>query len=155
MAPGKNNSAPGVIVSSRLLAATRDEVFAAFSDPTGLAQWWGPQGFTNRFRQFEFRPGGAWQGTMHGPDGTAYEMDKRFTEIVRPDLIVVRHIQAGHDFSHLMTFADRGRHTELTWELRFDDPAAGEKIRAFLLTANEENFDRLAAYLSAARPVVR
>ncbi len=148
MAAGKNNHAPGVIASSRLLVATRDEVFAAFSDPSVLAGWWGPQGFTNTFSQFEFRPGGVWRGTMHGPDGADYAMDKEFTEIVRPERIVVRHFQQGHDFIHAMNFAAQGERTVLTWELRFADPAGGEKLRTFILNANEENFDRLAAHLS-------
>jgi uncharacterized protein YndB with AHSA1/START domain len=146
---------PGEIVSARVLPATRDEVFAAIRDPVRLAQWWGPKGFTNTFRQFEFHPGGAWRGTMRGPDGNSYEMNKQFTEIVSPERIVVQHFQEGHDFIHTMTLAARGNSTELTWELRFADPAAGEKIRSFILSANEENFDRLAAHLSAARPVVR
>jgi uncharacterized protein YndB with AHSA1/START domain len=148
MAAEKNNPDPGVIVSSRLLAATRDEVFAAFGNPATLARWWGPKGFTNTFRQFDFRPGGTWQGTMRGPDGADYAMDKQFTEIVRPERIVVRHFQQGHDFIHTMTFVARDNRTELSWELSFADPAAGEKIRAFILTANEENFDRLAAHLA-------
>jgi uncharacterized protein YndB with AHSA1/START domain len=155
MPAGKNSPTPGVIVSTRLLAATRDEVFAACSDPNRLARWWGPKGFTNTFRQFEFRPGGAWRGVMHGPDGTDYAMEKQFVEMVCPERIVARHIQQGHDFIHTMTFAARDQRTELGWELRFSDPAAGEKIRAFILKANEENFDRLDAHLSASHPVVR
>lgn len=146
--PAINNPAPGVIVSSRLLAATRDEVFAACSDPAALASWWGPKGFTNTVHEFDFCPGGAWRFTMRGPDDMTYEMDKQFKEIVRPERIVVRHFQQAHDFIHTITFAARDRRTELTWELRFADPVACEKIRAFILTANEENFDRLEAHLA-------
>jgi len=155
MAAEKNNPTPGEIVSTHIFSATPDEVFAAFSDPARLAQWWGPKGFSNVFHQFDFRPGGRWQFTMRGPDGTAYEMDKQFTEIVRPERIVLHHFQQVHDFIQTMTFAGRGDRTEVTWTMRFTDPAEGERVRPFIVPANEENFDRLAAHLSAPRPSVR
>src|SRR5258708_4806079 len=119
-------NSPAAIVSSRVFAAPREAVFTAFSDPVRLAQWWGPQGFTSTFHQFDFRPGGAWRFTMRGPDGTAYEMDQQFTEIVAPERIVLRHFQPTHDFTLPMTFLSRSDHTELTWRMVFDDPAEGE-----------------------------
>ena len=155
MAAGKNNLVRGEIVTTRVLPATRDEVFAAFRDPVRLARWWGPKGFTNDFREFDFRPGGAWRFTMHGPDGTAHEMDHQFVEIMPAERIVVRHIQPGHDFSLTISLAAQGDGTELTWRMRFADPAEGARVRAFVVPANEQNFDRLAAHLSASRPDVR
>jgi uncharacterized protein YndB with AHSA1/START domain len=154
--PAKSNPADGAdIVSTRILAAPPAAVFAACSDPARLAHWWGPKGFTNTFHQFDFRPGGAWRFTMHGPDGSTHEIDHQFVEIVRPKRIVLRHIQPAHDFTLAMTFVARGGHTELTWRMRFADPAEGERVRAFVVPANEQNFDRLAALLSATRPFVR
>jgi uncharacterized protein YndB with AHSA1/START domain len=143
--------ASGEIISARAFPATREQVFAAFSDPVRLAQWWGPKGFTNTFHQFEFRPGGAWRFTMRGPDGTAYEMDQQFTEIVSPERIVLRHSQPGHDFVLSVTLVPHGEHTRLTWRMRFDDPAECERIRTFVVPANEQNFDRLAAHLAGFR----
>lgn len=143
------------IVSSRVFVAPRAAVFAAFSDPARLARWWGPQGFTNTFQAFDFRPGGVWRFTMRGPDGATHVMDHQFLEIAAPERIVVRHFQPGHDFILAMTFAAQGDRTGLTWEMSFTDPAEAEKIRAFILPANEQNFDRLAAHLSATPPVIR
>ena len=148
MAAEKNNPGSDAIVSLRLLAASCDEVFQAFSDPARLAQWWGPEGFTNSFREFDFQPGGVWRFTMHGPDGTAYEMDHQFIEIARPERIVVRHIEPTHDFTLTITLAARHGGTEVTWNMRFADAAEGERVRAFVVPANEQNFDRLAAHLS-------
>jgi uncharacterized protein YndB with AHSA1/START domain len=150
---------PGTIVSSRTFAAAPAEVFAAFRDPARLVQWWGPKGFTSRFQQFDFRPGGLWMFTMHGPDGAAYAMNKQFAEIVPAQRIVLRHFQSGHDFTLTMTFAGQGTGTLLTWEMRFADPAEGERVRAFVVPANEQNFDKLAAHLASSLsgipPVVR
>ena len=135
------------IVSIRIIDASREAVFQAFCEPTRLAQWWGPKGFTNTFHEFDFRPGGRWRFEMRGHDGTAYTMDKLFTDIVRPERIVVRHFQPAHDFLLTMTLANRDGRTELTWRMRFEDPAECARAREFIVAANEENFDRLEAHL--------
>lgn len=145
--PAADPEAAREIVSTRVLTAPREAVYRAFSDPSRLAQWWGPKGFTSNMREFDLRPGGSWRFTMHGPDGAAYEMDKQFVEVLPRECIVVRHFQQSHDFLLTMTFAERGDRTELTWRLRFDDPAEFTKVKAFIVSANEENFDRLEAHL--------
>ena len=66
-----------------------------------------------------------------------------------PELIVVRHIQPGHDFSLTITLASGDNGTELTWEMNFSDPTEGERVRPFVVPANEQNFDRLTAHLTA------
>jgi len=139
-----------MIVSTRAFPATPAAVFAAFSDPARLAQWWGPKGFTSRFQRFEFRPNGLWMLTMHGPDGTEYAMTQQFTEIVPGQRLVVQHFQPGHDFTLTMTFAAQAGGTRLTWEMRFADPAEGERVRAFVTPANEQNFDKLTEHLAQA-----
>lgn len=141
------------IVSARFFPLPPEAVFPAFSDPARLAQWWGPRGFTNTFHVFEFRPGGAWKFTMRGPDGTGYAMDKEFVEIVRPERIVLRHFQQAHEFVLIMTFAGKGGGTVLTWRMLFADPAEAARLQEFLRKANEENFDRLEAHLSAKMSV--
>ena len=49
---------------------------------TNWKQWWGPNGFTNTFHEFDLRPGGAWRFIMHGPDGTDYPNESVFVEVV-------------------------------------------------------------------------
>ncbi|HTL69831.1 MAG TPA: SRPBCC family protein [Candidatus Eisenbacteria bacterium] len=136
------------IVSTRLLAAPREKVFAAFSDPKALAAWWGPKGFTNRFRTFEFKPGGTWLFEMIGPTGTVYENESRFVEIVRPERIVFDHLRTHHRFLMTITLADEVGKTRIVWRMTFETPAEREKVKAFVPEANEQNFDRLEAHLS-------
>lgn len=143
------------IVNSRMIAVARDRVWAAFSEPSALAGWWGPAGFTNTFHEFDFRPGGVWRFTMRGPDGAAYAMDHRFTEIVAPERIVVSHLQPGHDFTLTVTLAGRVGSTEIIWRMLFDDPAEAARVRPFVVPANEQNLDRLEAHLSGKPPAVR
>lgn len=136
------------LVSTRVVAAPPEAVFAAFSDPARLAQWWGPEGFTNTIHEFDFRPGGRWRFTMRGPDGATYEMDKRFEAVTPAARIALRHEQQDHSFLLIMTFVAASGGTKVTWDMRFDDPAEAERLRSFLVAANEQNLDRLAAHLS-------
>jgi uncharacterized protein YndB with AHSA1/START domain len=87
------------IVSTRLIDASRDLVFKAWTDPHHLVQWWGPKGFTNTFHEFEPRPGGRWRFVMHGPDGRDYQNESVFAEVVRPERIVFDHISGPQLFA--------------------------------------------------------
>ncbi len=136
------------IVNTRVFPAPRARLFHAFRDPAALAVWWGPKGFTNTFQEFDFRVGGAWRFTMHGPNGEEYPNAKAFTEIVEDEVIAFDHMQPMHSFSMRMTFADEGAGTRVTWRMRFQDPDEAAKLRGFIRNANEENFDRLAAHLT-------
>jgi uncharacterized protein YndB with AHSA1/START domain len=136
------------IISTRDFAAAREELFAAFSDPARLAQWWGPAGFTNTIREFDLRPGGAWHLTMHGPDGTDFHNESRFLEVVRPERIVFEHEEPVHRFRMTMTFAAHGMGTTLTWRMVFESAEEVTKLGALIVAANEQNFDRLAAHLA-------
>nr|ANY58125.1 hypothetical protein [uncultured bacterium] len=137
------------IVSTRLLAAPREAVFRAFTDPEVLARWWGPEGFTSTFDEFDPRTGGAWRLVMHGPDGTDYAMAKDFVEVAPPARIVLDHVQPMHGFRMTMTFDDEAGGTRLTWRMRFESAEEAGRVRAIVLEANEQNFDRLEAQLGA------
>ncbi len=137
------------IVSTREFAQPREELFAAFSDPARLAQWWGPNGFTNTIREFDLRPGGKWRLTMHGPDGASYDNESRFLEVVRPARIVLQHEAPVHGFRMTMTFTEHGAGTRLTWGMRFESTDEVAKVGEFIAVANQQNFDRLDAHLAA------
>jgi uncharacterized protein YndB with AHSA1/START domain len=137
------------IVTSRVLDAAREAVFAAWTDPARLARWWGPAGFTSTFQAFDMRPGGVWRFVMHGPDGTAYKNESVFVEIARPERITLLHV-SGPRFRLTATFADHGGKTLLTWRMRFDTAAECERVKVYAVAANEQNLDRLAAELAAS-----
>jgi len=137
------------IVSSRRLDAPRAAVFSAFSDPEVLAKWWGPEGFTNSFEVFDFRPGGEWRFTMRDPDGGIYPMSKSFVEIVPRERIVVQHLEPPHHrFLMTILFADEAGGTRITWRMLFELPEEAERVREIVQQANEQNLDRLAAQLA-------
>jgi uncharacterized protein YndB with AHSA1/START domain len=141
------------VSNTRLFPATQNQLFEAVSDPARLAQWWGPNGFTNTFSAFDFRPGGLWHLTMHAPDGTAYPNESEFVEIVPSKRIVLIHHRPMHRYQLTMKLQEEEGGTRLSWLMAFDQDE-GEEMRGYITKANEENFDRLAAYLTgSAEPV--
>ena len=133
---------------ARNLPAPPEAVFSAIQDPQRLARWWGPAGFTNTFHAFEFRPGGAWRFTMHGPDGTDYPNESEFLEVVPNQRIRLRHLNLPH-FELTLELHPTPAGTRVAWEGVFENQAFAENMRGFLESANEQNLDRLAAEVAA------
>jgi uncharacterized protein YndB with AHSA1/START domain len=127
-----------------LIDAPRERVFKAFSDPTHLTRWWGPNGFTSTFHEFDFRPGGKWRFILHGPDGKDYPNESLFTEIAVPEKVVLEHT-VGHHFFLTVTFTAQGHQTLLGWRQVFDTVREKQRLEAIVSDANEQNLDRLAA----------
>lgn len=140
-----------VFRTSRSFPAPPAAVFAAIRDPARLARWWGPTGFTNTFHTFEFRKGGAWTFTMHGPDGTDYPNESEFLEIIPNVMVRIRHLNQPH-FDLSMSLEPSATGTLLSWVGVFENPEFAEKMRPFLETANEQNLDRLALEVSTDSP---
>lgn len=135
------------IISTRLIDAPREKVFRAWTDPEHLARWWGPNGFTNTFHAYDLRPGGAWSFIMHGPDGKDYKNESVFVEIVRPERIVLDHVN-GPKYHMIATFDDVDGKTWIRWRMIFESVRDYEWARPICVNANEENFDRLEAELA-------
>jgi uncharacterized protein YndB with AHSA1/START domain len=108
----------------RLFKAPRALVFKAFTDPTHLARWWGPHGFTNPVCAFDARPGGALRIHMRAPDGTIYVTSGVIQEIVAPERLVFTIAALEGDgtirLENLTTvsFVERAGTTELTLQVR-------------------------------------
>jgi hypothetical protein len=124
--------------------ATPEQVFAAVSSPERVARWWGPDGFTNTIQQFDFRPGGKWLLTMHGPDGKNYPNESRFTRLVPGELFEIEHL-SGHHFILSIELRALGQGTRVHWRQTFDTVEHYERIARFVAGANEQNLERLRA----------
>lgn len=131
------------IFSSRIVNASLQKVYEAFANPLHLAKWWGPEGFTNTFHEFELRPGGKWLLTMHGPEKGNYENSAVFT-IVEPlkSIRWTRRSQPLFDME-IQFVAISDTQTKIAFRMIFDTVEVCEKIRPFAAPKNEENFDRL------------
>ena len=137
---------------SRLIPARASEVFAALSDPARVARWWGPEGFTNTIHRFDFRPGGQWLLTMHGPDGKSHPNESRFARIEPDTLWEIEHL-TGHHFMLTLGLEERGAHTAVHWRQTFDTADHYRRVAAFVATANAQNLERLADEVARGRAV--
>ncbi len=79
------------IVLCRVIAAPRERVFAAWTDPKQIVQWFGPDGFQVESLECDIRPGGCWRFIFTGPDGTIYDNRMVFLRIEAPQLIEIEH----------------------------------------------------------------
>lgn len=69
---------------SRWYDASVTAVFAAFTDPDLLRQWWGPRGFTMEALDFEPVEGNAYRIVLRAPDGSRYVHVGEFLQVVAP-----------------------------------------------------------------------
>jgi uncharacterized protein YndB with AHSA1/START domain len=136
--------------AGRVIAASREQVFAAFLDPARLARWWGPRGFRNTFAECDPRPGGRWRFVMHGPDGRDFPNESLFAEVDPPDRIVIRHVSAPR-FDLEVTLTPEGDRTRVGWVQRFETAEVCEGLRPLIGPKNDENLERLEAEVLAPR----
>ena len=99
---------------------------------------------TNTFDEFDFRPGGDWKFTMHGPDGKNYRNESVFQEIDPPHKILIHHISEPK-FHLAVTLAPSSAGTLVHWLQEFENPEFARLMEHILRPANDQNLDRLSA----------
>lgn len=137
--------------SHRVLPYRPEAVFAAFARPELLAHCWGPDGFTNTFEVFEFRPGGRWKFVMHGPDGSNHRNESIFLEVHGPSKLVIQHVSPPR-FVLTVTLEAHDAGTAITWAQEFEDSTVAARIAHIVEPANEQNLDRLLSVLAGGQP---
>jgi len=141
------------IVITHTIRGPRHLVFEAYTDVAHLSQWWGPIGFTTTTHAFEFRLGGVWEFTMHGPDGTDYPNRVEWREIVPPERIVYLHGEGEDDpssFTTTVTFVARGDATEITLRSVFRTKEQRDLViaRYHAVEGARQTLGRLAALIA-------
>jgi len=115
------------LIATREYDVPRELVFRDWTTPDLLAQWWGPQGFTNTFHECDMRPGGTWLFIMHGPDGVDYPNHNVFVEIVPQERIVLDHL-SGHEFRVTATFESFEGSSRVTFRQLFKKKRSLNKL---------------------------
>ncbi len=133
---------------TRLLNAPRELVWEMFTNPEHIKHWWGPNGFTNTIYKMDVIPGGEWELTMHGPNGTDYWNKHTYTEVVKNEKLVHIHGPAPK-FQMTILFIPQGNKTQLTITSLFDSAEVLQKaIEEFGAEEGfKQNVERLEAYL--------
>src|SRR5262249_36572968 len=76
------------IVLVRVLDATREAVFAAWTDADAFCQWFGPEGFSCTVREMDVRAGGRACFDMISADGTVFTNRFDYLEVVPGERLV-------------------------------------------------------------------
>lgn len=143
---------------SRHIHAPPSRVFRAWTDPVHLGRWFGPDGFSVTTRHFDFREGGTWEFTMHGPDGTDYPNWIEWKSIIPGRAI--RYAQGtGPDdpgaFQTTVTFAEEGSGTLITLLSLFNTREERDLVveRFGAIEGGHQTLGRLAAIVEEPTPI--
>jgi uncharacterized protein YndB with AHSA1/START domain len=123
---------PRELQFSREFAAPRELVWQALTQPEMVANWWGPDGFMNTVHSHDLRPGGRWNLTMHGPDGTDFLNYIVFDEIVVNTRLAFHHVEGegSEKVHHSSIFAleDCDSGTRITMKLTMESAKALDEL---------------------------
>jgi uncharacterized protein YndB with AHSA1/START domain len=72
----------------RVFDAPRDLVFATFTDPQLIPEWWGPRDGTTVVDQMDVRAGGGWRFITSDCDGNETAFRGTYREITPPERVV-------------------------------------------------------------------
>ena len=118
----------------RWFDAPRELVFKAWTEPALMAQWWGPNRFTNPVCDMDVRPGGAYRIVMRSPDGIDYPMNGVYREVVAPERLAYTVDISEHpaDWHNLLAKHLEGRPADISkpllFTVSFDEEAKRTKV---------------------------
>jgi uncharacterized protein YndB with AHSA1/START domain len=141
------------ITMEREFDAPPDVLFRAFTDTEALKIWYGPNGFTITVLARDFRVGGLFRFTMHGPDGTDYPNRIAYREIAPGERLAYRHdSDIDNDpnaFEVAVTFEALGAsRTLLTMHSIFPSVDARNAVMKFgAVELGMQTLEKLAAYV--------
>jgi uncharacterized protein YndB with AHSA1/START domain len=141
------------VVFRRSLDAPPDLVFAVWTEPEHLRNWWGPRQFELVVCESELRPGGRYRFVQRASDGAEHTFHGMYREIDRPHRLVRTFTYAGalhHESVETITFQVNGRGTLITSTSVFPSFAAREFYTQRGMEAGlRESHQRLDAWLEA------
>lgn len=142
------------MVLTRVIAAPVDVVWAAWTSPEALPQWWGPEGFICDTKQIDLREGGEWVFDMTGPDGTVYPNRHRIRVYASLQKIVYTLDDPTADRPHAeveVDFAKVDGGTRLTLAMEFATEAEYQGAKGFgAERLGYQTLDKLASFVGAS-----
>jgi uncharacterized protein YndB with AHSA1/START domain len=144
----KNDTSDRELRIWRILDAPVELVWEVWTNPEHIAQWWGPNGFTNTIELMEVKPEGEWKLVMHGPDGRDYINRSVFREVVPLKRIVYEHISSPK-FVSTVGFEAQGERTLIRWHMLFETTDQFvQVVKTFKADEGlKQNIEKLSHYL--------
>jgi uncharacterized protein YndB with AHSA1/START domain len=112
----QTSAATQSLVMRRTFKASRERVFAAWTQPEILREWFAPPpGWTVPDAALDLRVGGAYRIAFRSPEGEISEVSGHIRELQAPERLAYTWTFAGFPADTLVTieFYDRGEETEL------------------------------------------
>ena len=140
------------ILATRVFDAPRELVWEVWTKPEHIAQWWGPDGFTNTISKMDVTPGGEWELVMHGPDGIDYKNKSVFKEVVKYKRIVYEHVSSPK-FLATIEFEAQGDKTFIKWHMLFESKKQFiQVVKTFKADKGlKQNIQKLDHYLTSLK----
>jgi len=136
----------------RTFEATRERVFAAYTDPELVPQWWGPRETTTIVDEMDATTGGRWRFVARNPDGSETAFRGVYREVTPPERIVQTFEwegMPGHVSVETAVFEDLGDRTRVVSTSVFH---LGEEREGMLESGMErgmnQTYDRLEELLA-------
>jgi uncharacterized protein YndB with AHSA1/START domain len=142
------------LVLTRLINAPREIVFAAFTDPKHVRNWWGPKDYPATHVEIDARAGGRWRNCLTSvADGRELWQHGVFREVTPPSRLVFTFVweeegERGLETLVTITFADEGGRTRLKFR---QAPFQSIAERDGHGGGWSSSFDRLDAFLAGAK----
>jgi uncharacterized protein YndB with AHSA1/START domain len=138
-----------VLEMRRVVSAPAPVVFAALSEATQLAEWFGPEGYTVSSLTLRARVGDSYRIEMQPPDGDAFHITGEFREVAPPSRLVYTFAYEAPDPDDVETVVtlsleDRGESTQVSLE---QGTFKTEARRALHRDGWTDSFDRLERFL--------
>jgi uncharacterized protein YndB with AHSA1/START domain len=135
----------------RRLPAAPSVVFAALSQPSELAKWFGPRGFTIPSVEFEPRRGETYRIEMQPPEGEPFYLSGEFREVDPPARLVYTFVWEDPDPDDVETLVGLSlRDSDGSTEIFFTQGTFKTEARLALHRDGwTDSFDKLEQLLSA------
>lgn len=138
----------------RVFNAPRERVFAAFTEPDLVSQWWGPRGTTTVVDQMDVRPGGTWRFVSRDSDGNEFGFRGVYREVAPPERLAQTFEfegMPGYVSLETATFEDLGDgRTKVTSDvIFFTNEERDGMLSAGMEKGMNESFERLDELLAA------
>jgi uncharacterized protein YndB with AHSA1/START domain len=136
----------------RVFDAPRDRVFAVYTDPELIPDWWGPHDTTAVVDEMDVRPGGSWRFVVHDSDGRVNAFRGTYREITPPERIVQTFEwegMPGHVSVETATFEDLGDRTKVSTTSTYHTTEERDgTLESGMVGGMNEMFARLDALLA-------
>jgi uncharacterized protein YndB with AHSA1/START domain len=116
----------------RIFDAPRDLVFALYTDPSLIPEWWGSRGGTTVVDQMDVRAGGSWRFISKSEHGE-HAFRGTYREVTPPERIVQTFEwegMPGHVSVETVTFEDLGDRTRVITTSLFHTPEERDGMMA-------------------------